>query len=893
MKSPCEEMSSDCVGQAHPDLPSISAPTTTSRRSNGTKKVFSPSNFIVKHAKVHRYQIERDNMEVKALFSYLSQIYRAGCGEGEAVSDHSIHHGTGDSREVLTESYSNGYVTNYLLPITSSKIELRNRNLSSSSEALRNYYFSSCSISSTSPEAPRVDTEVPFPFIDNWGGLGAKCENVSQSPFLLSLRESGFLPLQILLGSIPGVDTSNKQLPLISPFMAAMSYLESIGMGFYGMQFSDATIPIRKENSIVSSDAISSEIDGQGDGGQFPESTPSINGEHVPAACGLSNSLYTTEMCEGNGKINFNCSEKCLSITSEGNDENERCNTDSDCCETSSSDGHATKCSNDDGDNISSSSVGTSIPQHSGRSGDNGSIVSENDSNLITSNMTDSTSSSGKMSDGQCNSQHLDTGCIEDVSAYFQAEMPPTHVIDAAFDLIEKEEKHSSGFPIVFSDPRFPKSSFDLPLILHENRESSSSIAGDSQGSPTSVIDIVPRLTQQASSSALTCEGYSNSNQVVSEVSFAPASFAGDHYLSLDPPTSDGISYISSLSCSGKDTSSTADLDRIHGSLIPSVPPFFLSTLAFTDAEMAKLTAKYNLQVEMDSVGGGKLSSIESTLKYFHQIATSSSQNSLNSEGTQELLSSSRSEEGSLAADALRSFSHTLQLSARIIDLKSFPPCGPGPSPLVPSFASKSERELPCSTSSSRSTARRSEDYPEQGIILFGEMLRDKIYSASAGGGKVRSPYYQDSKLSQYPSSVSNPTIAAAAATVAALSGDNIGGGSAPSAASCAFNMHQDFMKLSDTSGAVALLALMSDCVCSSEFDCYFDDVTSFPGPRKREREEVLSEAKRRKAGMDEIHGEQLTSRRQQRCPKCGEFKKGHICRFLREVEPSSPRSDF
>jgi hypothetical protein len=875
------------MGPAHLDLPSISAPTTTGRRSNGTKKVFSPSNFILKHAKVHRYQIERDNMEVKALFSYLSQIYRSGCGEGEVASDYSIHQGIGVSRDPPTESYGNGYMTNYLLPITSSKIESRNGNSSSSSEALRNYYFSSCSISSTSPEKPRVDAEVPFPFIDNWGGLGGQCENVSQSPFLVSLRESGLLPLQILLGSIPGVDTSSKQLPLISPFMAAMTYLESIGMGFYGMQFSDATTPILKESSIVSSDAISSEIEGQGDGGQFLESCPTINKKLVPAACGSINSLYMTEVCEGNGEINFNCPENGLLIATVGNEENER-NTDSDCCDTSS-DGKAKRCSNDDGDNISSSSVGTSVPQQSGRAGDNGSIVSENDSNLITANLTDSMSLSGKLSGGQCNLQHLDVSSIEDVSAYYQAEMPPTDVIDAAFDLIENEEKHSSAFP-------FPESSFDLPPILHESRKSSSSIAGDSQGSPTSVIDIVPRLLQPAPTSALYCCDYLNNNPSVTEVSSAPVSLAGDSYLSLDPPTSDVVSNISSLSCSEKDTGSIADLDRIHGSSIPNVPPFFLSALAFSDAELADLTVKYNLQVELDSVGGGKLCSIESALKYFDQIATSSSQNSLNVGGTEDLVHSSRSEEGTLAADALRSFSETLQLSARITDLKNYPPWGPSPGSAVPPFAGKNGTEGPCSASSSSSTAFRSEDCPEQDIRLFGEMLRDKIHSATAStsngtsGGKVRSPFYQGSRLNEHPISMSTAPIAAA---TTAVPWDSVLVASAPSAVSCAFNVHQDFMNLSDTSGAVALLALMSDCVCSSEFDCYFDDVTSFPGPRKREREEVLSEAKRRKSNMDEMHGEQLTSRRQQRCPKCGEFKKGHICRFLREVEPVSPRSDF
>ena len=56
------------------------------------------------------------------------------------------------------------------------------------------------------------------------------------SPFL----KSGILPLHILLKDLPGVVLNVNQKHVMSPFLAAMKYLESVNEGFHGMTFSES-----------------------------------------------------------------------------------------------------------------------------------------------------------------------------------------------------------------------------------------------------------------------------------------------------------------------------------------------------------------------------------------------------------------------------------------------------------------------------------------------------------------------------------------------------------------------------------------------------------------------------------------------------------------------------
>ena len=75
--------------------------------------------------------------------------------------------------------------------------------------------------------------------------------------YVSSLIHSGLLPLPMLLSEmeVPGMNTGNGNMnvPTLSPFIAAMAYLESIGEGFSGLQFHSAKKPFRKINSSSSS----------------------------------------------------------------------------------------------------------------------------------------------------------------------------------------------------------------------------------------------------------------------------------------------------------------------------------------------------------------------------------------------------------------------------------------------------------------------------------------------------------------------------------------------------------------------------------------------------------------------------------------------------------------
>lgn len=83
-----------------------------------------------------------------------------------------------------------------------------------------------------------------------------------------------------------------------------------------------------------------------------------------------------------------------------------------------------------------------------------------------------------------------------------------------------------------------------------------------------------------------------------------------------------------------------------------------------------------------------------------------------------------------------------------------------------------------------------------------------------------------------------------------------------------------------DTSGAMALLALMTDCVCTPEFDNCFSNIDSTPFNASDMpsifKEDSWNLDKKRK--LIEDSQQDIVMKRQQRCPRCKEFKKGHIC---------------
>jgi hypothetical protein len=90
-----------------------------------------------------------------------------------------------------------------------------------------------------------------------------------------------------------------------------------------------------------------------------------------------------------------------------------------------------------------------------------------------------------------------------------------------------------------------------------------------------------------------------------------------------------------------------------------------------------------------------------------------------------------------------------------------------------------------------------------------------------------------------------------------------------------------------DTSGAMALLALMTDCICTPEFDSCFSNIDSTPFnasavPSIFKEDGWIFDKKRK---VIEESQQDNVMKRQQRCPRCKEFKKGHICIYDTNTE--------
>ena len=248
------------------------------RRISGLKRHrhYISHNPTVKHTKIHRNQIEKDNIEVKALFSYLSHLYRYQAGNSsENFPGHhpseSISHKKGSSPIIRHPSELSTRISRPSSehPIRLSRNPSEHLSLSkiSRAESICQFYFSDyprelngkVSKKKSLQHIERCNREKNTKNNDD-NPMSNGCSNIDNiianetdylnltnkerydvynhsDPFSLSLLECGCLPLQSLIGSIPGVESDGHHLPVPSPFMAAVRYLESIGQGIGGFNF--------------------------------------------------------------------------------------------------------------------------------------------------------------------------------------------------------------------------------------------------------------------------------------------------------------------------------------------------------------------------------------------------------------------------------------------------------------------------------------------------------------------------------------------------------------------------------------------------------------------------------------------------------------------------------
>ena len=276
--------------------------------------------------------------------------------------------------------------------------------------------------------------------------------------------------------------------------------------------------------------------------------------------------------------------------------------------------------------------------------------------------------------------------------------------------------------------------------------------------------------------------------------------------------------------------------------LSTQIPLFSIQSLNLSLADSEDLREKFSSLSGSDIEPCDRLWCVENAVKYLEDVALSKHQN----EDEENSSLSVVDKECCLARTALESLSNTLLMSSRVLDLQNYPFWDPDRAPLSDVSATPLENHL-------------------RG---FAEDLSRKMSGSHVED--IVAPRVSD-WMSAFPMHL--------------VESDKI----APPVNDC---MHpSDFLNMTDTSGAVALLALMADCVCSSEFDCYFEE-KSTSILRRRDRDIVPTDAKRRKILGDDHSSGQFISKRQQRCPKCGEFKKGHTCRFAKDAEPSSPQRE-
>jgi hypothetical protein len=191
---------------------------------------------------MHR-QIERDNIEVKALFSQLSQLYCAGYHTDDT-------HGNISRKSNLLESSSSSRClyqkwfddiencsslrqSSESFTVSQTESDMPSR---STSENLISILFADCQYGLLSHYPKSTECNC-LTFKNEAGDTN---ENGLNIEMLLSfLKTSGFLPLQVLLKGIPGIDPLHQDKLSSSPFLASMSYLDSIGKGFSSVELSD------------------------------------------------------------------------------------------------------------------------------------------------------------------------------------------------------------------------------------------------------------------------------------------------------------------------------------------------------------------------------------------------------------------------------------------------------------------------------------------------------------------------------------------------------------------------------------------------------------------------------------------------------------------------------
>jgi hypothetical protein len=187
-------------------------------------------------------QIEKDNIEVKALFSHLSQLYRVGYrsddAEGNIFRPSNLLEPSSSSgcmyQKWFNDIENNSLLSQSLEPFIAfqSESDMPSR---TTSEKLRSLLFAGCQYESLS-KRPKI-TESSYLTFKN-EARNANKNGLDVEMLLSFLDTSGFRPLQILLKIIPGIDTIHQNKSSSSPFLASMSYLDSIGKGLSNVQLS-------------------------------------------------------------------------------------------------------------------------------------------------------------------------------------------------------------------------------------------------------------------------------------------------------------------------------------------------------------------------------------------------------------------------------------------------------------------------------------------------------------------------------------------------------------------------------------------------------------------------------------------------------------------------------
>ena len=258
-------------------------------RSSSTRRYSSSSNPITKHTNTHRCQIERDNTEVKALFSYLSHLYRAGCGVEETSPNHPIsqnqnlsspfankaNHSQHNNEICATGADKKHENQSEILP--TAQFVVNSLSLCTSvikeEEVLNNLFFSNYPFLTTfsvpnklSDDEKRLHTSrIKSKHLKSYNNKFSNSIGTVESAYSPFLK-SGILPLHILLKDLPGVVLNVNQKHVMSPFLAAMKYLESVNEGFHGMTFSESK-DLSNENENENNCDVSNNIDYQATNG--------------------------------------------------------------------------------------------------------------------------------------------------------------------------------------------------------------------------------------------------------------------------------------------------------------------------------------------------------------------------------------------------------------------------------------------------------------------------------------------------------------------------------------------------------------------------------------------------------------------------------------------------